>query len=570
MGDHTKKKKKDKKTKGDKDAAKTAGGGMFATFVKTKEKTKNKDKKKDKKKKKKSDKKDEKQGIKWESPEHSSKVGGKKKKKVRLVTDEKHIREEEKQKMPRVQQPMSRVQQLREQEDQASLEPQVDQASLAPHVERENFVEQEQREIDNIERHRQEHEAEESVAQDSIELHREVFEEAQSLKLHEWYEEESLAADLESLKRKPWYQQMKEREENAMVQACYNAVGIAPSPMAFQEIEEEEDDEDDEEDEEDDVTDLADANEYNHQHQEQRPYLQVGEENASNDVTEGDDTAERTASTSSSSSSDEDSVDAANEAYQFALGRQDGMRLDFSRFDAPRPIPLEDDRERLEYARRSVERMMKIEELRKSREELRSKLEEKRRRRKERYERIQNGELTPKSLKRHHGTLKEDVSLLSYPETFLVDLTNINDNYRHNGYAQHRVKEREQEPQYHFSHGDHLLSFKVQSFQEEIPVIVDLSNQRKPQQILDLTNIEEPPLQVHDPFTHHLVPPLPPNHRIGYLRRDREEKLHEMTQKYQEVIHKKISPKERRDEALTTYQRLMERVTRNVRKNVCV
>ena len=101
---------------------------------------------------------------------------------------------------------------------------------------------------------------------------------------------------------------------------------------------------------------------------------------------------------------------------------------------------------------------------------------------------------------------------------------------------------------------------------KEIPVIVDLTSHRKPQQVLDLTEMDEPSI-----ISSYLPPPFEPvaksNRRLKTLRREREEALHKMTYKFHKVKTK--GEREERSSSPSTYEKMMERVTRNVSISLC-
>jgi hypothetical protein len=368
---------------------------------------------------------------------------------------------------------------------------------------------------DHIEQHRDDYEAEAETLPDSIEQHRAAYDGAQMHRHPDWYEQESLLGDLESLRRKPWYQKIKKEEYCPQESALYTTLRSAfPNPLNLCWGEQDEQDEEEDQGEE----------------KLQSESEEIHEDSTSQTV---------------------------DDAYEDALGLQDGIQLDFSSYMLPLP-PLDKDRDRLEYARRTIERMQRIEELRKSRQECKAKMEAKRQRQKMRNDRIQKGGLNTNFL--NPKTSKGGVSVLSDPEPLLVDLTGIfDDNRRIGSHGFGCSDERSQ------GKGCALQRVKVERcrslVQKHIPIIVDLTNRHEPQQIIDLTNLEEPSIISSTP--------LESNRRLLHLRKQQEDKLRHVTSKYENMIKNKVDTKEKRDSALFKYQYLMERVTQNVRNSVC-
>lgn len=435
-------------------------------------------------------------------------------------------------------------------------------------------------EKDSIEEHRH------HFDKDNIEEHRKEHE--QDLQLHSpewWYDEESLEMDLESMRRKPWYKGVKDQATvREQLEECDPEEAVQYKQWLKENVDKEVHDQ--QGDQESNETDTTESD-YN-------STVHSSDWNAS--VAE---------------SSDEESVDEESKETEYEI---DEHRVYLENIVSLRPkskvINLEDDGETVEYCRQSVERLEKIEELRRSRleyqEKLKAKLEESKQRRKERQERAQRQKASragiatiysaSSSIRSGHPARpilideeresRQDSYSQSYkipqsgydhskPTPFLVDLTDICDRTG--------TKFRTNIPS-----GDHraLQSMKIMrwksSFKEEIPVIVDFTNERKPQQILDLTKLSDPPLQSRyvppprDPSPPRRVSPpryvspprnvSPPrcNRRLDQLRKEREENLQKAKTNF-----KKVAAKDKQKNAVTTYHRLMDKVTCDFKRGIC-
>jgi len=248
-----------------------------------------------------------------------------------------------------------------------------------------------------------------------------------------------------------------------------------------------------------------------------------------------------------------------------------------------------DNRELLEYVKRSVERLERLKELREGRAQI---LKEKRERRQRRKERREQKEWAQKERERkdekcrqlrRENQHKEIPAILfntSKNTPVLIDLTKNQATTPINSTKPSEnpilidligICDRTNTAVCSKSHAGQkpvakqLQSLTVQrwksTLKEEIPVIVDLTNYGKPQQILDLTNISEPSLDIETQPVR--MTPLPAtNRRLKDLRRAREEKLRKMTLNINNVTAKK------KDHA-ASYQRLMKGVAKNLKRTVC-
>jgi DNA repair exonuclease SbcCD ATPase subunit len=241
-----------------------------------------------------------------------------------------------------------------------------------------------------------------------------------------------------------------------------------------------------------------------------------------------------------------------------------------------------------EYEIQTLKRLEKLIELRRQREEYRRKKEARRQERREqrdkkKEERAANRSPRSQSLPRQvmHNTNPLNDSMMP---GMIVDLTDICDRRqspRCTASENARKDAQQQQPD-----ELELNSVKVKrwksSFQEEIPVIVDVSNRARPKQIYDLTKLSEPPL---------LPPPSPPrsNHRLAQLRREREQRYNDFATTFTMLAHneyrsddKPLKSKKKKkkhdkkefevqevDDKLMMYYNMMDKVSRNLKMSFC-
>jgi hypothetical protein len=225
---------------------------------------------------------------------------------------------------------------------------------------------------------------------------------------------------------------------------------------------------------------------------------------------------------------------------------------------------------KLEYERRTYERLIKLEELRTSREQLKQRLEEKMRKRKERKRRDtvarESADMARPDhicLLNHHkskgsnaSVLTTDNDLKSIVDLTSTDLKSIVDLTDFHGLDTGRADEnRDDLACYDTDNEEHLQSVKIKRWhsriRQEIPVIVDLTDRRHPRQILDLTKIQESSLNVSPPHS---------SRRLKDLKREHEVKLNAMTYRFKQVV----TQKKMKDKKRSAYKNLMDKVTHHI------
>ena len=360
----------------------------------------------------------------------------------------------------------------------------------------------------------------------------------------DWFDQESLAMDLESLRRKPWYKQNSETplyaDQRFVVEQPTKVAQKVAEPdwddiisQKTNQIEVRLSDDDDDED------DWDNSN--------------------SDDSTDSGTDSEGSIIDSAKSKGTMDTID---EGYERGMTYQEQV----DRFYNGAPASKE-HQELLEYAMQSVARLERIEELRESRAGYKkAKAERKQQRKERRALRRQEEEEA-----RHAAEARNQMLVPSEPAyapvmgsprmPVLIDLIDVCE--RKNTLVCGEVQPTKE-----------LQSLTVQrwksSFKEEIPVIVDLTDYGHPQQILDLTNLSEPPVDVSVPRARGGVDGCcsnrnsSSNRRLDNLRREREEKLHRMTKNIQ-----KVAKKDPRENTLTSYQKLMKGVAKGLKRSVC-
>ena len=402
--------------------------------------------------------------------------------------------------------------------------------------------------VDSILQHREKFDITTAGDVDSILQHREQFNstntsvksknhQQQKPQEPDWFDQESLAMDLESLRRKPWYKQNSETP-------LYEDQRFLVDPDAAARLVTQNDMEPDWDDIISQKTNQIEVRLSDDDEEDEDDW----------DSSSSDDSTDEEGSIVDSAKS-KGTMDTIDEGYERGLTYQ--QQID--RFYNGAPVSKE-HQELLEYTMKSVERLERIEELRESRAGYKKAKAERKQRRKER-----------RALRRQEEEEARNRMLVpseplyaplmgSHRVPVLIDLIDVCDrtNTQVSGEVQPAPKE--------------LQSLTVQrwksSFKEEIPVIVDLTDYGKPQQILDLTNLSEPPVDISVPRARsgddgcgsHRTS----RRRLDTLRREREEKLHRMTKNIQ-----KVAKKDPRENTLTAYQKLMKGVAKGFKRSVC-
>ena len=235
-----------------------------------------------------------------------------------------------------------------------------------------------------------------------------------------------------------------------------------------------------------------------------------------------------------------------------------------------------------------MKRLEKLIDLRKQREEYRREKEARRQERREQRDKKKEEHAAgrsprSKSLPRQvmHNTHPLHDSMMPGMVVDLTDICDRRESSRLTGLQNARRATQQQQPNELELNSVQVKRWKS-SFQEEIPVIVDVSNRARPKQIYDLTKLSEPPLP---------PPPSPPrsNHRLEQLRRDREQRYNDFATTFTMLAyneyrsddkpHKSTKKKKKHDkkefeveevdDKLMMYYNMMDKVSRNLKMSFC-